>query len=121
MWEHLSRPWLDGYLAYSMTVWQKVYPMLELFRDTERYLAKFKSAYHSTCCNYDFLGIFKKALRVNHMLVRGYFLVLTEERRKRCLPFLRDDSILSEENEKLMATNQMRGTFPLDELKIPHT
>lgn len=45
--------------------------------------------------------------------------MLTEERRKMCLiPFFKDDSVLLEEIGKLMALNQIRGLFPLNELKI---
>lgn len=51
--------------------------------------------------------------------VRGYLPVLTEQRQKLCLPFYRDDSLLSTEIGELMASNQIRGSFPLDELKIP--
>lgn len=80
MWDHLSRSRLDGYIVHAKIVWRKVFhtleSRLELPRNIEWYLAHFKSANHTTCYNYDFLGIFREALQVNHMFERGYLPVL---------------------------------------------
>lgn len=121
VWDHLLQNKLDGYIKHTQKVWNKVYPTLELFQNTERYMAQFKSVNHTTCCKFNFLGIFRETIRVNQMFVRGYLPVLTEERRKRSLPFFWDDSVLSDEIGRLMVTNCIRGPFTLDDLKIPCT
>lgn len=85
--------------------------MLELFRDSDWYLVKFKYAHHTPCCNYNFLGILREALQVNHMLVRSYLSVMTEQRQRLSLPFYWEDFALSTEIGELMASDQIRGPF----------
>lgn len=94
----MSRPWLDCMRKQFGGRFFQHWNCLGI-------LTHFKFAHHTTCCNYNFVGILREALQVNYMFVRGYLPVVTEERRKMCLPFVRDDSVLWDEIGKLMVSN----------------
>lgn len=118
-WNNISTFRLAEYQQKWLDLIPCVTPLLEIFRDTERCLQKFPNSYHATCCNYDFMGIFMGASRVNSMFSHRYLPMLDEPRQWRSLPFSRQRPDILDAIGEAIHTNTFRGVVRLETLLIP--